>query len=136
MATMTAKLSRKEERRLTSRWLMELAHAMQVERPNLTWRFCLMQAHLTGRLLAELGRGRVAFSYTKETDAVNWRRHAEGTLRRGVSKALDAWLDRPGSQPPTAASADTALTVTYWDLKREAWRSFKSWNLLTIDSHE
>ena len=113
-----------EGQRLLSRWTMELA-AFLVAEHDIERKQAMELAHLNRELITHLGSGRVWFVYLKEDGTV---REACGTLCKGVSKQFDAY------ECKTSKKADQWPTevFTYWDLDKEAFRTFKASRLIKI----
>ena len=87
-------------------------------------------AHALYRLAEWLAKGLVEFSYMKEDGTI---RHARGTLCDGVSEQFDEWKRKQAEKPKDKAkeSEDSVKQVVkYWDVDKEAFRSFKAENLL------
>jgi len=87
-------------------------------------------AHALYRLAEWLAKGLVEFSYMKEDGTI---RHARGTLCDGVSEKFDEWKRKQAEKPKDKAkeSEDSVKhVVKYWDVDKEAFRSFKAENLL------
>ena len=65
-------------------------------------------------------------------------RHARGTLCDGVSEKFDEWkrkqAEKPKAKEPEGESAKHV--IKYWDVDKEAFRSFKAENLLVSNTDE
>ena len=117
----------RKTRQLMNRWAFSLANRL-MEEENVSRKVAFQQAHLTRELLEALGRGVVTFRYVKQDGT---KREARGTLRHGISEAFDNYEYKTDL---TEKDYDTQLTFTYWDLDREAFRSFAAMQLEKIDS--
>ena len=117
----------KETRRLLNSWTFNLANRL-MEEENVSRKVAFRQAKLTLDLLDALGQGIVSFHYTKQDGTL---RTARGTLCHGISEAFDNYEYKTDL---TEKDYDTQLTFTYWDLDREAFRSFAAMQLEKIDS--
>ena len=116
----------KETRRLLNSWTFNLANRL-MEEENVSRKVAFRQAKLTLDLLEALGQGIVSFQYTKQDGT---KREARGTLRHGISEAFDNYVYKTDA---TEKDNDTQMTFTYWDLDREAFRSFAAMQLEKID---
>ncbi len=114
-------------RRLLNSWVFNLANRL-MEEENASRKVAFRQAKLTLDLLDALGQGIVSFQYKKQDGTL---REARGTLRHGISEAFDNYVYKTEA---TEKDNDTQLTFTYWDLDREAFRSFSAMQLEKIDS--
>ena len=110
-----------------NRWAFILANRLMDEE-NVSRKVAFQQAHLTRELLEALGQGVVTFRYVKQDGT---KREARGTLRHGISEAFDNYEYKTDA---TEKDYDTQMTFTYWDLDREAFRSFAAMQLEKIDS--
>ena len=117
----------KETRRLLNSWTFNLANRL-MEEENVSRKVAFRQAKLTLDLLDALGQGIVSFHYTKQDGT---KREARGTLCHGISEAFDNYEYKTDL---TEKDYDTQMTFTYWDLDREAFRSFAAMQLEKIDS--
>ena len=117
----------RKTRQLMNRWAFSLANRL-MEEENVSRKVAFQQAHLTRELLEALGRGVVTFRYVKQDGTL---RTARGTLCHGISEAFDNYEYKTDL---TEKDNDTQLTFTYWDLDREAFRSFAAMQLEKIDS--
>ena len=115
----------KETRQLMNRWAFILANRLMDEE-NVSRKVAFRQAKLTLDLLDALGQGIVSFHYTKQDGT---KREARGTLRHGISEAFDNYEYKTDL---TEKDYDTQLTFTYWDLDREAFRTFRADNVVRI----
>ena len=118
---------REMTRRLLNSWTFNLANRL-MEEENVSRKVAFRQAKLTLDLLDALGQGIVSFHYTKQDGTL---REARGTLRHGISEAFDNYVYKTDA---TEKDHDTQMTFTYWDLDREAFRSFPAMQLEKIDS--
>ena len=82
-----------------------------------------MNNNITQALLSLLNKGIVKFTYRK----------VDGSIRKAVgSRNLDAIRVAFGVRVPTPKTGNTNPTA-YYDLEKEAWRSFKAENVLSIN---
>ena len=114
-----------ERQRLLFRWAMELAALLQEEH-GMNKKTAMELAHLTRELITRLGEGRVWFVYRKEDGT---EREACGTLCPGISEEFDSY-EVKGSKKK-ADQWPTEVFV-YWDLERQAFRTFKASRLIKI----
>ena len=105
-----------ETMRLMNRWTFELANRLMDEE-NVSRKVAFQQAHLTRELLERLGHGEVRFVYGKQDGTL---REARGTLCHGISEAFDNYEYKTENRDYD----DSATKFTYWDLDREAFRTF------------
>lgn len=117
MATKKKTKDLHETRRLLNRWAFEMANRLMDEE-NVSRKVAFQQANLTRELLEQLGRGVVTFEYMKQDGTL---REARGTLRHGISEAFDNYEYKTDL---AEKDRDTQTVFTYWDLDREAFRSF------------
>ena len=114
-----------ERQRLLCRWTMELAAYLR-QKYNMDKKRALELAHLNRELLTRLGSGRVWFVYRKEDGT---EREACGTLCKGVSKLFDAYECKTSHEK---ADQWPTEVFTYWDLDKEAFRTWKASRLVKI----
>jgi hypothetical protein len=114
-----------EEQRLLSRWTMELAAYLQEEH-DMERKAAMELAHLNRELITHLGSGRVWFEYLKEDGT---EREACGTLCKGVSEQFDEYVCK-GSRKK--ADQWPTEVFTYWDLDKQAFRTWQASRLLKI----
>ena len=114
-----------ERQRLLCRWTMELAAHLQQE-CDMERKMAMELAHLNRNLITHLGSGRVWFVYEKEDGT---EREAQGTLCRGVSKKFDEY-ECKGSRKK--ADQWPTEVFTYWDLDKQAFRTWKASRLVKI----
>jgi len=100
-----------------NRWAFDHAYAM-IEEFNMGRSEAFRQAYLVRDLIEALGQGEVVFQYKKQDGEL---REARGTLCRGISAVYDAYEYKTDGQD---GSKYPKLEITYWDLDREAFRSF------------
>ena len=132
-------MDRKEERiekaRLLYSWKMQLAHNL-CSRDELEWKRALRMAHAACFLLHYLGKGVVEFYYQKDDGEI---RHAFGTLKPECDALYMDYCIRREIQGETAIKAthvgnwNTDGYYTYWDIHKQAFRSFKAKNILSIE---
>ena len=118
------KSKNQEEKILMNRWVFDHAYAM-IEEFNMGRSEAFRQAYLVRELLVELGRGEVVFEYVKQNGD---ERKARGTVCPGISEKYDAYkykdkVNRDGYPK---------LDIAYWDLDKEAFRSFSIVNVKSI----
>ena len=114
-----------EIQRLLCRWTMELAAHLQSEY-EMERKRAMELAHLNRELIMHLGSGRVWFEYLKEDGTL---RSACGTLCRGVSEEFDKY-ECKGSRKK--ADQWPTEVFTYWDLDKQAFRTWKASRLVRI----
>ena len=93
-------------------------------------------AHAFYKAMEKLTKGLVEFYYLKDDGCI---RHARGTLCDGVSEKFDEWKRKQAEKPKDKAkeSEDSVKQVVkYWDVDKEAFRSFKAENLLVSNTNE
>ena len=85
-------------------------------------------AHAFYRLAEWLAKGLVAFTYMKDDGSI---RHAHGTLCDGVSEKFDEWKRKQAEKPKEKEPKGESVmhVIKYWDVDKEAFRSFKAENL-------
>ena len=110
---------------LLRKWAFYFANRLMNEY-NLTRKAAFKQAFLTLKLMDALGRGEVLFVYEKQDGTL---REARGTLCHGISEAFDNYKYKTDV---TDNDRDTGTNITYWDLDREAFRSFSVLKLKEI----
>ena len=116
---------------LMHRWVFELANWLMSEK-DLGRREAFQKAHLTRKLLDGLGRGVVMFQYRKDDGEI---RQARGTLCPGVSEDFDHYeYKRDDSE--AFQRADERGVYVYFDLDRNAFRSFAAWRLIGVYQDE
>ena len=87
-------------------------------------------AHAIYRLTNELAKGLLEFSYMKDDGTL---RHARGTLCDGVSDRFDEWKRKQAEKPKdkkAKAKTRPREIITYWDLDKEGFRSFRADRLI------
>ena len=114
-----------ERQRLLCRWTMELAAYLQQEH-DMERKQAMELAHLNRELITHLGSGRVWFVYRKEDGT---EREAYGTLCKGVSEQFDEYVCK-GSRKK--ADQWPTEVFTYWDLDKQAFRTWKASRLIRI----
>ena len=114
-----------ERQRLLCRWTMELAAYLQEEH-DMERKTAMELAHLNRELITHLGSGRVWFVYRKEDGT---EREAQGTLCKGISEQFDEY-ECKGSRKK--ADQWPTEVFTYWDLDKQAFRTWKASRLLKI----
>ena len=117
--------------RMMDRWTVELANWLMNEK-DMERREAFLKAHLVRRLLDGLGQGVVVFQYRKENGEI---RQARGTLCPGVSEDFDHYeYKRDDSE--AFQRADERGVYVYFDLDRNAFRSFAAWRLIGVYQDE
>ena len=112
---------------LMHRWVFELANWLMSEK-DMGRREAFLKAHLTRRLLDGLGQGVVMFQYRKDDGEI---RQARGTLCTGVSEDFDHYeYKRDDSE--AFQRADERGVYVYFDLDRNAFRSFAAARLISV----
>lgn len=114
-----------EMQRLLCSWTMDLAAYLR-KKHNMDKKRALELAHLNRELLTRLGTGRVWFVYQKLDGTM---REACGTLCKGISKAFDEYVCKTSHKK--ADQWPTEVFV-YWDLDKEAFRTFKASRVVKI----
>ena len=93
-------------------------------------------AHAIYRLTNELAKGLLEFSYMKDDGTL---RHARGTLCDGVSDRFDEWKRKQAEKPKdkkAKAKTKPREIITYWDLDKEGFRSFRADRLIEVISEK
>ena len=93
-------------------------------------------AHAIYRLTNELVKGLLEFSYMKDDGTL---RHARGTLCDGVSDRFDEWKRKQTEKPKdkkAKAKTKPREIITYWDLDKEGFRSFRADRLIEVISEK
>ena len=111
--------------RLMRRFAFDLANVL-MEDGCIDRSEALHQAHLASKLLSALGQGEVRFVYQKKDGTL---REARGTLCHGISEAFDNYEYKEDS---LIAECPLGQTFQYWDLDREAFRTFSAERVVEI----
>ena len=93
-------------------------------------------AHAIYRLTNELAKGLLEFSYMKDDGTL---RHARGTLCDGVSNRFDEWKRKQAEKPKDKKAKSKTKPreiITYWDLDKEGFRSFRADRLIEVISEK
>ena len=93
-------------------------------------------AHAIYRLTNELAKGLLEFSYMKDDGTL---RLARGTLCDGVSDRLDEWKRKQAEKPKDKKAKSKTKPreiITYWDLDKEGFRSFRADRLIEVISEK
>ena len=93
-------------------------------------------AHAIYRLTNELAKGLLEFSYMKDDGTL---RHARGTLCDGVSDRFDEWKRKQAEKPKDKKAESKNKPreiITYWDLDKEGFRSFRADRLIEVISEK
>ena len=114
-------------RAVRSSWVMSLSAFLQDEY-SLDQSTALKKAHATFDLLQSLRIGVVQFAYTKDDGTF---RRARGTLKKGIDPDFDNYEHK--DVRARRDNNNTEGIYTYWDLDRNAFRTFKSQNLLCYE---
>ena len=114
-----------ERQRLLNSWVMELGNYLMSEH-SMDKKRAMELAHLNRELITRLGEGRVWFVYRKEDGT---EREACGTLCRGISEQFDEY-ECKGSRKK--ADQWPTEVFTYWDLDKQAFRTWKASRLVKI----
>ena len=109
-------MKKQELLKLMKAWVFDHANEM-IEEFNMGRSEAFRQAYLVYDLLEKLGQGEVTFLYKKKNGD---DRLARGTLCHGVSAAFDAY-EYKGK---TNRDCYPKIDVPYWDLDKQAFRSF------------
>lgn len=120
-------MNKKENQELKRRmkaWVFDHANEM-IEELNMERSAAFRQAYLVYDLLEKLGEGIVAFEYKKKDGTL---RRALGTLCKGVSAKYDAYEYKDKEK----RDCYPRLEYAYWDLDREAYRSFSMERVVRI----
>ena len=98
-------------------WVNTMAHYLMDEYDGMPFGVAMERSFYAFRILWLLGLGRTYFVYIKDDGTI---REARGTLNPDEMPA-DAYKgDGKSAKKPWPRD-----TFNYWDLEREAWRSFK-----------
>lgn len=89
-----------------------------IKEHNYTKGEALKTAWLNFRLKAALKIAVVVFAYRKK----------DGTTRKAIGTLL-----YPHSEKPQGESKASNKVQIYFDIEKQAWRSFNKWNLLSIE---
>ena len=117
---------KKTTNELLRAWVFGLANNL-MEEGCMTRSEAFRQAHLVKYLLEKLGQGRVTFLYEKQDGTT---RQACGTLCHGVSEGYDNY--RYKKIMTSTNSRPNDLYFTYWDLDKDAFRSFSALRIVKI----
>ena len=93
-------------------------------------------AHAIYRLTNELAKGLLEFNYMKDDGTL---RHARGTLCDGVSDRFDEWKRKQAKKTKdkkAKAKTRPREIITYWDLDKEGFRSFRADRLIEVISEK
>ena len=83
-----------------------------------------------------MAKGLLEFSYMKDDGTL---RHARGTLCDGVSDRFDEWKRKQAEKPmdkKAKAKTKPREIITYWDLDKEGFRSFRADRLMEVISEK
>ncbi len=132
---MTAKEKKEKQEllRLKKAWVFDHANEM-IEEFNMGRSEAFRQAYLVCDLLEKLGQGEVTFRYQKKDGD---GRTARGTRCRGISERYDNYHYHYGGGSDDPISTGNGITqnrprkdqypwldIPYWDLDKQAFRSF------------
>lgn len=99
--------------------VLSLAWAIRRQNQFLTWGQCQTQAWQVVRLRAVLRAGATRFTFQKQDGEV---REAYGTLNPNLFKYEMKGSDR----------AENLTAIKYFDLDKQAWRSFRAERILQV----
>lgn len=99
--------------------VMKAAHAIRRQNTDLTWGQCQVQAWQVARLCAALRAGATRFTFQKQDGEV---REAYGTLNPALFQ-----YETKGS-----GRAENLTAIKYFDLDKQAWRSFRAERILNV----
>ena len=118
-------LSAEEQmRRLGNRWVFDCANRLMADE-GMERKAAFRQAVRAYHLLELLGKGEAEFEYLKVNGE---KRHARGTLCRGISAEFDNYEFR--NDKPDVGQMDFGI-ITYFDLDKQEFRCLHIRNLLT-----
>ena len=123
--------NKKQKRKVICEQANFLVHHRGIDRSK-----AFKMAHAFYKAMEKLAKGLVEFYYLKDDGCI---RHARGTLCDGVSEKFDEWKRKQAEKPKDKAkeSEDSVKQVVkYWDVDKEAFRSFKAENLLVSNTDE
>ena len=122
------KRKQQEVRSLLGAWVCDMANRLMNESEvPMTQSKAFRQAHLVRRLLEKLGEGRVVFMYEKKGEGL---RTAVGTLCKGIDPAFDNYVHKTVENN----SKTETLNFTYWDLAKQAFRTFSALRVVWISA--
>ena len=122
------KRKQQEERSLLGAWVCDMANRLMNEcEVPMTQSKAFEQAHLVRRLLEKLGEGRVVFGYLKYGGVL---RVTEGTLCKGIDPAFDNYVHKTTENNRKTET----LNFTYWDLGKQAFRTFSALRVVLISA--
>ena len=117
-------LSAEEQmRRLGNRWIFDCANQLMADE-GLERKDAFRQAVRAYHLLELLGKGEAEFEYLKVNGE---KRHARGTLCRGISAEFDNYEFR--NDKPDVGQTDFGI-IAYFDLDKKEFRCLHIRNLL------
>lgn len=99
--------------------VLTMAHAIRRQNQFLTWGQCQAQAWKVARLRSALRAGATRFTFQKQDGEV---REALGTLNNSLFQYEHKGTDR----------AECPTVVKYFDLDKNAWRSFRAERILQV----
>jgi len=101
--------------------VLTLAHSIRRQNQFLTWGQCQAQAWKVVRLRSALRAGAARFSFQKTDGEV---REAYGTTNAGLFQYQ--------SKGTAADRAESPCQIKYFDLEKNAWRSFRAERILSV----
>ena len=117
-------MTKREELNLMNSFRFRLVYWLMDEY-MMTRKEAFAKAGLTTEILKVLGEGIVEFSFKKDDGSA---RKARGTLCKGISEVFDDYEYKTDRQEAT----DIKDMFTYFDLDRQAFRTFKASRVLDI----
>jgi len=111
-----------------NQYAFHVARYIQRNRPELSWRACMLMAWRVAHCKYAMRTDRVSFSYVKLNGQI---RDAEGT----TNLALIPSEKHPLSSAPDVRPENYA-TVAYFDLDKNEWRSFRTDFFIDIKADE
>ena len=117
-------MTKREELNLMNSFRFRLAYWLMDEY-MMTRKEAFAKAGLTVDILKALGEGIVEFTFKKDDGSI---RKARGTLCKGISEEFDGYEYKTDRQEAT----DIKDIFTYFDLDRQAFRTFKASRVLDI----
>lgn len=107
------------EKQITRSEVLSMAWAIRRQNPAFTWGSCQIAAWKVARLRVALRAGVASFTFQKTDGEV---REAKGTLNADLFQYERKGTDR----------AEIVTVIKYYDLDKNAWRSFRAERILTV----
>jgi stalled ribosome rescue protein Dom34 len=107
------------KQKITRSEILTMAWAIRRQNPLFTWSQCQVQAWKVARLRASLRTGVASFTFQNNEGEV---RAAKGTLNTDLFQ-----YDYKGTK-----RGESVTVVKYFDLEKNAWRSFRADRFLTV----